>query len=57
MAAGIFQGYEYAAKIIPKQVRKTFHPRSAYRTVYDRRYEVYKELYPRLRDLYNRLNG
>jgi xylulokinase len=55
MAAGLYESYHEAAKRVPKSVRKVFNPRSAYSEHYEKRYSIYTDLYPRLRDLYGKI--
>ena len=50
---GIVRDFEEADKKITAE--RVFLPREAYREMYDRQFEVYKEILPRTQDLFDRL--
>lgn len=56
MASGVFSSFREAADRVPKKCRRVFTPDSGSREWYDKRYEVYTSLYPRLGELF-RIQG
>jgi xylulokinase len=54
MASGTYANFSEAASKVVKTFRSSFAPDGAARAAYEKRYSVYTELYPRLKDLYQR---
>ena len=54
MVSGAYSSFAEAAAKVAKNIRASFVPGEAARAAYEKRYSVYTELYPRLKDLYQR---
>ena len=52
VGAGIFQDVYEAANRVEKKIFKVVKSNSQYNDIYDKRYQVYTELYPNVKDLY-----
>ncbi|MFA6508162.1 MAG: FGGY-family carbohydrate kinase, partial [Treponemataceae bacterium] len=54
MASGLYSSFADAAGKVEKKARKRFTPDPAFRASYDKRYSIYTDLYPRLKELFKR---
>ena len=52
VGAGVFQDVYEAASRVEKKIFKVVKSNSQYNDIYDKRYQVYTELYPNVKDLY-----
>jgi len=55
-AVGVYDNIEEAVKRIIKP-RKVFYPDNKYRDDYQNTYDIYKDLYPALKDINHKLMG